>query len=215
MRACVRVSLSLFAQSCAAQEEKEQAHADARPPGGASCAAAPREAEAEGPAQAGVEPASTTEPEMERDSAESEEGNYDQLLASCQTGSWEHARFSLSVNNQLLRGWVKQPSPCCAAAALAGACNALRGLHRSAEHALSHEHALDIMANMLAEQAEKLRQSAERCLGAPLLPLRELVVQRLCQEQLRLDMKLCTRRVLLRVIREVSPSVYVCLCIHT
>ena len=39
--------------------------------------------------------------------------------------------FSISVRNSALRGWVKQPSPCCAAASVAGCFNTLRGIERS------------------------------------------------------------------------------------
>ena len=46
-------------------------------------------------------------------------------------GQWpQGSRFAVSCNNGLLRGWVKQPSPCCAAASVAGALNALKGVQR-------------------------------------------------------------------------------------
>jgi hypothetical protein len=61
---------------------REPALADARPPGGASSAAAPREPEAEGPVQADAQP-SSAEPEMERDSAESEEIDAVSILCYC------------------------------------------------------------------------------------------------------------------------------------
>ena len=40
-------------------------------------------------------------------------------------------RFGLCYSRAALRGWVKQPSPCCAAASTAGAWNCVMGLHRS------------------------------------------------------------------------------------
>lgn len=39
--------------------------------------------------------------------------------------------FSISVRNAALKGWVKQTSPCCAAASIAGCFNTLRRLERS------------------------------------------------------------------------------------
>ena len=37
-------------------------------------------------------------------------------------------RFTLAVSRHAFDGWAKQPSPCCAAASVAGACNAVLGL---------------------------------------------------------------------------------------
>lgn len=52
----------------------------------------------------------------------------------------------------LLAGWVKQGSPCCAAASVAGACNALRGKGRGEAGALSAERVLRVMRTVLEEQ---------------------------------------------------------------
>jgi hypothetical protein len=38
-------------------------------------------------------------------------------------------RFALCVSRRALEGWVQQPSPCCAAASMAGALNALARFH--------------------------------------------------------------------------------------
>ena len=43
--------------------------------------------------------------------------------------------FSISYSQGLLDGWVPQHSPCCAATSVAGACNAMLGLHRSDRYA--------------------------------------------------------------------------------
>ena len=55
-----------------------------------------------------------------------------------------YGKFSVSYNQQVLNGWVKQPSPCCAAAAVAGAYNALMGRHRADENALNYAHIIDL-----------------------------------------------------------------------
>ena len=58
-------------------------------------------------------------------------------------GQWpQGSRFAVSCNNGLLRGWVKQPSPCCAAASVAGALNALKGVQRGEPGSLDH---LDVL----------------------------------------------------------------------
>ena len=70
------------AQRAQADTCREPALADARPPGGASSAAVPREPEAEGPVKAEVKQ-SCSEPDMERDLAESEETDAVSLLCYC------------------------------------------------------------------------------------------------------------------------------------
>jgi hypothetical protein len=63
-------------------------------------------------------------------------------------------------------GWVKQPSPCCAAAAVAGAWNALGCMDRSHPSALHFPDVIAIYCTILREQIERLSQSFERKLGA-------------------------------------------------
>ena len=43
-----------------------------------------------------------------------------------------HDRFSLLVSRHAFDGWAAQPSPCCGAASVAGACNAALGLAHDA-----------------------------------------------------------------------------------
>ena len=114
------------------------------------------------------------------------------------------ARFALSINYDLLHGWVKQPSPCCAAASLAGAINALRGLSRYDDGAWGHRDVLEVMSAMLDAQAGELRTSAERCLGADLAPLLAPLQDALEAAQLSLDNKECTKAVLLSLVRDVA-----------
>lgn len=63
-------------------------------------------------------------------------------------------------------GWVKQPSPCCAAAAVAGAWNALAGIERTHAKALHFPDVISIYCTILREQIERLSLSFERKLGA-------------------------------------------------
>lgn len=58
----------------------------------------------------------------------------------------------MSYSRALLLGWVKQESPCCAAASVAGAWNALGGRSRGDEGALSSESALRAMRAVLEQQ---------------------------------------------------------------
>lgn len=58
----------------------------------------------------------------------------------------------MSYSRALLAGWVKQGSPCCAAASVAGAWNALAGRSRSDAGALSSETVLRAMRAVIEEQ---------------------------------------------------------------
>jgi hypothetical protein len=73
--------------------------------------------------------------------------------------------FSISVRNAAINGWVKQASPACAAASLAGAFNALRGLERGAPGALSQQDVVELMIEQLAADHEAKQGSAARLLG--------------------------------------------------
>lgn len=60
--------------------------------------------------------------------------------------------FSVSYSTALFAGWVKQGSPCCAAASVAGAWNALSGRSRGVEGALSSELVLGAMRAVLEDR---------------------------------------------------------------
>ena len=80
------------------------------------------------------------EPE-EKDSVDAEDAGWRALLlpdGGFPDGA-DMSQFGIQTNFALLQGWVKQPSPCCAAASVAGAVNAIRGLKRGDEAALSHK----------------------------------------------------------------------------
>jgi hypothetical protein len=51
---------------------------------------------------------------------------------------------SLSYSIPLLQGWVAQPSPCCAAASVAGAFNALQQYDKTDSRALDHLAVMEI-----------------------------------------------------------------------
>lgn len=62
----------------------------------------------------------------------------------------------------LFDGWVKQPSPCCGAASIAGAYNALHGLHRS--DGRTFRDLTDVLAKYCAALARGRRKRVERML---------------------------------------------------
>ena len=76
--------------------------------------------------------------------------------------------FGVMYNKRVLDGWVKQPSACCGAASVAGAWNALAGLHRQSEGALTHDTVLSVYRRMFIDMIDKKQRSFERLLGAPL-----------------------------------------------
>jgi hypothetical protein len=83
----------------------------------------------------------------------------------------EQGCFAVSYNTALLHGWVKQPSPCCAAASVAGAWNALAGRSRSDVAAFAHTTVIEALAATLQEQIASKKARFERMLGAALEPL--------------------------------------------
>ncbi|KAG8464585.1 hypothetical protein KFE25_009953 [Diacronema lutheri] len=74
-------------------------------------------------------------------------------------------KFSMAFSRAAFDGWARQPSPCCAAASVAGACNAVLGLCASSEDALSYVHIAALLHGLLADQAAKKRAAVERLLG--------------------------------------------------
>ena len=85
-------------------------------------------------------------------------------------------KFSISYSSALLSGWVKQRSPGCAAASVAGAFNALRDLQRNEAGALSMDDVIGTLCEIQQGRAEKKRGRIERfLLGASLEPLSVLL----------------------------------------
>ncbi|CAM9544318.1 unnamed protein product [Scytosiphon promiscuus] len=91
-------------------------------------------------------------------------------------------RFSVSYSKALLEGWVKQGSPCCAAASLAGAWNALCGRPRGTDGALSTESVLRAMRSVVKEQICGMVARFERLLGASAGPLLQALDAELAAE---------------------------------
>lgn len=87
-------------------------------------------------------------------------------------------QLGIFYNRKVFNGWVKQPSPCCGAASVAGAWNALSCFHRKDELAVNHTHVLDIYISMFEDLISKKKTTFERKLGAPL----ELLMTRLQKE---------------------------------
>jgi hypothetical protein len=95
--------------------------------------------------------------------------------SSISTSLNNYLHYSFAYNNKLFRGWVKQPSPCCAAASLAGALNALGNLPRSHPNSLTHLDILHVYEKILMRTIEKKKNSFERCLGGKIDELLELL----------------------------------------
>lgn len=68
--------------------------------------------------------------------------------------------FSVAYNRSVLEGWVKQPSPCCGAAAVAGAWNACLGYARDDPRAESHLTTVPVFAALLQDQVMIIRVSS-------------------------------------------------------
>ncbi|CBN76549.1 conserved unknown protein [Ectocarpus siliculosus] len=91
-------------------------------------------------------------------------------------------RFSVSYSRALLTGWVKQGSPCCAAASVAGAWNALGGLPRGSHGALNSESVLRAMRAVVQGQVTSMIARFERLLGGSLEPLLQVLDAELALE---------------------------------
>lgn len=105
----------------------------------------------------------------ERDSEETEDAvDFRTLLFESDGEALDSAlRFACGFDQRVFNGWVKQPSPCCAGAAIVGAYNALRGLKRSDEQASGVYDGTRALAGLMEEQLEVRRQRFRRLLGLP------------------------------------------------
>ena len=81
-----------------------------------------------------------------------------ETLSSCRS-------FGMHYRKCLFDACVKQPSPCCAASALAGAINALAGKPRSNSEALDHHDTLALYRRMYEEKLSQKVLSFERQIG--------------------------------------------------
>ena len=92
------------------------------------------------------------------------------------------AALGLHFSRRLFAGWVKQPSPCCGAASLAGAVNALLRLPRSDARALDHRFVLSLYRRMFRELLQKKISSFERRLQGSFREVLALVEEELAAE---------------------------------
>ncbi|KAG5176993.1 hypothetical protein JKP88DRAFT_334256 [Tribonema minus] len=116
-----------------------------------------------------------------------------------------HQRVAVCYNEALLRGWVAQPSPCCAAASVAGAFNALRGAARGTPRALTHFAVLSVLEETLCERIDNLRARFERLLGSSVAPLLDALRERVAADGRALGgagARAVPRKYLLRQVRE-------------
>jgi len=78
--------------------------------------------------------------------------------------------FGITFNRRLFNGWVKQPSACCGAAAVAGAWNGLLNFHRTDAQSINHIDVLRVYKEIFTEMIDKKQSALERKLGAKLDP---------------------------------------------
>ena len=90
--------------------------------------------------------------------------------------------FACAYDGALLGAWVKQPSPCCGAAVIAGAVNGLSGLNRHHVDALGPLDVLAAMRGVLKDMVEAKIASFERKLGADLGPVLAAVAERVLKD---------------------------------
>eukprot|EP00928_Gymnodinium_smaydae_P015577 TRINITY_DN15769_c0_g2_i1.p1 TRINITY_DN15769_c0_g2~~TRINITY_DN15769_c0_g2_i1.p1 ORF type:complete len:530 (+),score=138.36 TRINITY_DN15769_c0_g2_i1:36-1592(+) len=83
--------------------------------------------------------------------------------------------FAGGFSRPLLEGWLPQPSPCCGAASLAGAFNALWDLGRSDASSASIREVADLMARHCEQLCAQRRQRLARLLGVSEADFEELL----------------------------------------
>lgn len=73
--------------------------------------------------------------------------------------------FGVSYKKNIFDAWVKQPSPCCGAASIAGSINSLLRLHRSSEKAFNHMDILQVYKLLWIKKIHQKFISFERKVG--------------------------------------------------
>lgn len=116
-------------------------------------------------------PVATISPVVEQDTSDSAELSHAELIQTMLPSPevvdlGKVSQFGFHYNKKVFDGWVKQPSPCCAAAAVAGAWNALSNRHRNDVKALSHTDILNVYEQLLRDMIISKKKSFERRLGA-------------------------------------------------
>ena len=100
-----------------------------------------------------------------------------------------HYKFGVCYAAAAFDGWVRQDSPCCAAASLVGAWNVVMKVHRDMiaprpgqASALTREDGVAALRQLIESVIERKRSGFERMLGASIEPLVNDVVLRLAAE---------------------------------
>lgn len=115
-----------------------------------------------------VEVEASTGEQVEQDTQESEDVlDLTSILLPDDTFPQGADQFGVMYNKKLLDGWVKQPSACCGAAAVAGAINCLGSMNRKHMCSLNHIDILNIYRTIMTNSIAKKKSSFERCLGGP------------------------------------------------
>lgn len=137
--------------------------------------------------------------------------------AICGSDLAQCSHWAGGFNRPLLDGWLRQPSPCCAAASVAGAFNALFDLGRSSAKSASIREVADLMASNCDKLFAQRQQRVERLLGLEQGTF-SVVLDKLDGEFAQLGLQwtagsgphAITRNVAVRVMREMmekwSPS---------
>ncbi|OQR84491.1 hypothetical protein ACHHYP_20664 [Achlya hypogyna] len=125
--------------------------------------------------------------DSEQDSAGAEDLTDDEVASLVLPQSWTRLdRFAVAVSRQALRGWVKQPSPSCAAASLAGVLNVLHNYPREDPRAYSCMGVLEVFRQLFRDKIHRQKTLMELRLGQPIAPLEAAVVQSLATDGLEL-----------------------------
>lgn len=92
----------------------------------------------------------TMDLDFEHDTLEDEDAiNVAEFVLPPMSSLSTYLQFGISYNRLIFDGWVKQPSPCCAAAVVAGAWNSLLHLNRKNMLAKSHTDILEVRYHMI------------------------------------------------------------------
>ena len=89
------------------------------------------------------------------------------LLADPVEAEQDPAQLLLVQNHCALKGWVEQPSPCCAAASVAGAFNALLRMDGEHERAVTPERVLGLLQRLIETELVEKRATVARALNMP------------------------------------------------
>ncbi|ETV80451.1 hypothetical protein, variant 1 [Aphanomyces astaci] len=122
--------------------------------------------------------------DLERDSVSSEDLSPEDLRRLVFPKDWTlYDRFACAVSQQAFRGWVKQPSPSCAAAALAGALNTVYGYARTLPEAYTTMDILSVYRTQFEDILARHRSEISTALGEACLASLEVAMQSGLQAQ--------------------------------